>query len=124
VIYPQYLYIMLRCFYFIPFFIFLYSCSVTQDPPVHVHPENFKAGQMLQDIRPLSSSRNTDLREMAFTLPIIESRNNLDWYYEESESAVSSPRWNLPADGAQDPVVLVRLPRLEDGSQQIQMQYL
>ena len=60
---------------------------------------------------------------MAFTLPIIESRDNLAWYYEYSEPGVLVNRWELPADGAQDPALLVRLPKDKEGTQLIELQY-
>lgn len=83
----------------------------------------FHRGQIIQDLRPLKPSQSTDLREMAFTLPIIEVRDptTFDWFYEMSEAAPTQETWDLPADGAQAPATLVRLPRHEDGSQQIEL---
>lgn len=83
----------------------------------------FRRGHVVKDLRPLEPSDSTDLREMAFTLPIIEVRDptSFDWFYEMSESAPTQQTWDLPADGAQAPATLVRLPQHEDGSQQIEL---
>lgn len=103
--------------------VLLVSCSTLQQSSGDIYPENFKRGQVIRDQRALSALNRTDLREMALTLPIIESRDHLDWYYENSSSGLLVDRWELPADGAQDPAVLIRLPQHKDGSQQVELQY-
>ena len=115
---------MIHSFIFlIPLMILLTACSFSTKATNSPHPENFKRGQVIQDERPLVPANSTDLRELAFTLPMLESQDDLSWYYSSSDSAVSVDRWDLPHDGAQDPATLIRLPRHEDGSQQIELQY-
>ena len=105
-----------------PIFIVLSACAshVSSSYP---YPEQFKVGQVIPDQQPLASDSSTDLREIAFTLPIIEFRDNMDWYYQNSEDALAVDKWRVPADGIQDPAVVVRLPLHKDGSQQIELQY-
>lgn len=106
-----------------PLIALLTACSFSAKVENNPHPESFKRGDVIRDERPLVPNNSTDLREMAFTLPVIESRHHLSWYYDASDSAISANRWDLPYDGAQDPATLVRLPRHKDGSQQIELQY-
>ena len=100
---------------------FLVSCDSVSKSPSGV---GFSKGEVIRDLRPLVPSETTDLREMAYTLPILEARDeySMSWSYEMSEAAPTQPRWDLPADGAQAPVTIIRLPRHQNGAQQIEVQ--
>lgn len=58
--------------------VLLASCGISQQSAGDIYPEDFKRGQVIRDQRPLSAFNRTDLREIAFTLPIVESRHDLD----------------------------------------------
>lgn len=55
------------------------------------------------------------------TLPILESPENLEWYYKNSAPAVTEMQWRLPADGAQASVLVKRLPQSRSGAQRIRL---
>lgn len=79
-------------------------------------------GYKLTDLRPVPKG-STDLREFALSLPILEGRDEdtINWFYEMSDPAPTQMKWELPADGAQDPATIKRLPVHTDGSQQIEV---
>ena len=79
-----------------------------------------KRGQKIRDLRPVPQD-STDLREFALSLPILEGRDehSINWFYEMSSAAPLQQEWELPADGAQSPATIIRLPNHADGSQQI-----
>jgi hypothetical protein len=83
----------------------------------------FEKGDFVPDKRPLKSKDSRDLRELALTLPIWESESegSTKWVYENSSAAVDVDHWTTPADGAQDPVKLKRLPEAANGAQRIEI---
>jgi hypothetical protein len=83
---------------------------------------DFKKGQKIEELRHVDKN-STDLREFALSLPILEGRttDNIDWFYRMSDPASTEQEWELPADGAQSPATLIRLPNHKDGSQQIEL---
>ncbi len=83
-----------------------------------------KRGQKIRDLRTVPK-HSTDLRELSLSLPILESRDSatLDVYYELSEAAPDKDVWHLPADGAQIPVTVTRLPNDANGLQKIRLSY-
>ena len=94
--------------------------------PRHVntgYATTFKKGDFVPDRRPLESKDSRDLRELALTLPIWESESDSStrWVCENSSSAVDIDSWTTPADGAQSPVHLKRLPTSPTGAQRIEI---
>lgn len=81
----------------------------------------FTEGQFVGDVRSLKDPDSTDLRELAMTLPILESPEALDWYYENSAPAITEDQWRLPADGAQGGVLVERLPSATNGAQRLRL---
>lgn len=77
----------------------------------------------MPDRRSLKSKDSRDLRELALTLPIweSESEDSTKWVYENSSAAVDADQWITPADGAQSPVKLKRLPEAANGAQRIEL---
>ncbi|MEK7953584.1 hypothetical protein [Luteolibacter soli] len=106
------------------------SCAlITKTPSAsatkrsHGHAITFQAGEFLPDRRPLKPEDNRDLREMALSLPIWDSKSeeSVRWVYQNSFPALKTNTWRTPTDGGQLPIQVKRLPDSWTGAQRIEL---
>ena len=99
-------------------------------PPAKVgkkHPEYWErmaTGKELEDLRPVNPADTTDLRELALSLPIVETRSEAayQYFYGSSKAAPEAGSWTLPGDGAQYPAEIRRLRPGESGRVRIEVE--
>ncbi|MGJ8643365.1 MAG: hypothetical protein ACSHX9_08170 [Luteolibacter sp.] len=101
-----------------------------EPPPTEAgkeHPrywERMATGKILKDLRSVKPADTTDLRELALSLPIVESRSDsaYKFVYSSSKAAPDAETWIMPGDGAQYPVAIRRLKPGEGGALRIEVE--
>ncbi len=101
-----------------------------QPPPAEAgkeHPrywETMATGNILKDLRSVKPADTTDLRELALSLPIVESRSDpaYKFVYSSSKAAPDAETWIMPGDGAQYSVEIRRLKPGEGGALRIEVE--